>query len=91
MTGAARRSHEARARRQEVLRAGEVTRLRQQVEYRRKKLEAQIEVLQADMAADEIELKRLIDTEAAYLDQANADTDEASTGRAGLAKRFRGK
>jgi circadian clock protein KaiC len=87
LTGSARRAQEAKSRREEALRTGEVARLQQQVEHRRRKLEAQIEVLRADMAADEIELKRLIDTEATYLRQARADSDSAETGRSGLAER----
>ena len=38
------------------------------------------------MAADEIEIKRLIDAEAAYLKRADADADEANVRRAGLAE-----
>lgn len=87
LTGGARRAQEAKSRREEVVRSGEVARLQQQIEHRRKKLEAQIEVLRAEMAADEIEIKRLIDTEAAYLTQAKLDQDAAESGRSGLAKR----
>ena len=65
----------------------EVARLEQQVRHRRRKLEAQIEVLRADMAADEIELKRLMDNETAYLKQTAADEGAALEGRSGLAER----
>ena len=68
-------------------RSPEVAQLEQQVRHRRRKLEAQIEVLRADMAADEIELKRLMDNETAYVKQAAANEGAALEGRSGLAER----
>jgi len=87
LTGSARRAQEALSRREQILRASEVARLEQQVRHRRRKLEAQIEVLRADLAADEIELKRLMDNETAYVKQAAADEGAALEGRSGLAER----
>ena len=89
LTGSARRAQEGEARRQELLRTAEVSRIQQQIEHRRKKLEAQIDILRADVAADEIELKRLLDEEAAQLKQAEADAATARSGRVGLAERRR--
>jgi hypothetical protein len=44
-------------------------------------LEAQIEVLKTDLASDEMELKRMIDTETAYLTQLEIDENEMGRGR----------
>ena len=52
-----------------------------------RELEAQIEVLRADMVSDEIELQRLVDAEADYLREQEADTQAAASGRAGVARR----
>lgn len=87
LTGSARRAKEVDARRAETARAAEVARLQQQVEHRRRKLEAQIEALRAEMAAEELEARRLIDAENAYLKQAKLDQDEASALREGVATR----
>src|SRR3546814_5058667 len=43
LTGSSRRAFEAKARREEVIRSNELLRLQQQLDHRRKKLEAQIE------------------------------------------------
>jgi circadian clock protein KaiC len=87
LTGSRRRAKEAEARRSELARAAETARLQQLVEHRRRKLEAQIEALRAEMAAEELELKRLIDSESAYLRQAKLDEDEARAMREGVAAR----
>ena len=87
LTGARRRAKEAEAKRAEVARVAEVSRLQQQVEHRRRKLEAHIEALRAEMAAEMLEATRLIDAENAYLTQAKRDEEEALTLREGVAAR----
>src|SRR3546814_4103612 len=69
LTGSSRRAFEAKARREEVIRSNELLRLQQQLDHRRKKLEAQIEVLRTDLRSDELELERLIAAETAHLKQ----------------------
>src|SRR3546814_12540248 len=65
LTVSSRRAFEAKARREEVIRSNELLRLQQQLDHRRKKLEAQIEVLRTDLRSDELELERLIAAETA--------------------------
>lgn len=81
LTGSARRFQEARTRREELQRAGEVARLQEKIAQRRRKAQAQIEALQAELDADEIELKSIIDQETAYLRQAQADAEEMANSR----------
>lgn len=87
LTGAKRRAQEAETKRREVARSAEVARLQHEIERRRRRLESEIEVLRADIAAGEIELKRLGDAEGKYLEQARLDAAEALSQRIGLAKR----
>jgi circadian clock protein KaiC len=89
LTGSARRAQEAKMRRQDLQRSGEVERLKQQIAHRRKKLAAQIEALQAELAAEEVELTHVISTESAYLDQTETDRAAADEARSGLASRNR--
>ena len=81
LTGSARRFEEARTRRDEVARRAEVARLQEKISQRRRRTEAQIEALHADLRADEIELRSIIDQETAYLAQAKSDTAEMAAGR----------
>jgi circadian clock protein KaiC len=81
LTGSSRRAFEAKTRREKTARAADLARLKQQLDHRRKKLEAQIEVLKTDLASDEMELKRMIDTETAYLTQLEIDENEMGRGR----------
>ncbi|HTW27381.1 MAG TPA: circadian clock protein KaiC [Acetobacteraceae bacterium] len=81
LTGSARRFEEARTRRDEVARRAEVARLQEKIAQRRRRTEAQIEALHADLRADEIELRSIIDQETAYLAQAKSDTAEMAAGR----------
>ena len=83
LTGSSRRAFEARTRREKTARAAELSRLRQELDHRRKKLEAQIEVLKTDVRSDEIELERMIETEAAYLRQLEIDENEMRHSRKG--------
>lgn len=81
LTGSSRRSFEAKTLREKTARAAELSRLQQQLDHRRKKLEAQIEVLQTDLRSDELELERMIETEAAYLAQLQADENAMRSSR----------
>jgi len=81
LTGSARRFAEAQARRNEVDRRTTVTALQQKVEQRRRKAEVEIAALQADVAAEEAELRRLIQAETDFRDQAASDLAELATGR----------
>jgi len=67
LTGSARRFEEARVRREEAARVAEVARLQERITQRRRRTEAQIESLQAERDADEIELRGVIDQEEIYL------------------------
>lgn len=60
LTGSARRAEEARIRRAEEARKAELDATQQTIEHRRRRTLAQIEALKADLAADEIEISRLI-------------------------------
>lgn len=81
LTGSSRRAFEARMRREEMVRSNELKRLQQQLDHRRKKLEAQIEVLRTELQSDEIELERLIAGETAYLEQVRIDEGEMRASR----------
>lgn len=67
LTGSARKQEESRARREEMRRVAAVTRLQQQIEQRRRRAAAQIEALQAELDADEAELRAVLQTEQDYL------------------------
>jgi circadian clock protein KaiC len=86
LTGSSRRAFEAKARREEAIRSNELARLQQQLDHRRKKLEAQIEVLKTDLRSDELELERLIAAETAHLKQAKADESEMRASRKSVAQ-----
>lgn len=81
LTGSARRFEEARARRAEAERRTQVAVLQERAEQRRRKAEAEIAALQAEVAADEAELKRLIKAEEDYRAQAASDLADLATGR----------
>lgn len=81
LTGSARRNAEARARRAETERQAEVTRVQDQVTQRRRRARAQIEALNADIEADEAELKRLIAAEEIYQRQSRENTAALARGR----------
>lgn len=81
LTGSARKTAEARARRSEVSRRAEVARLQEKIAQRRRRAQAQIEALQAELEADEIELKSIVDEETAFLIQADLDAAEMSASR----------
>lgn len=81
LTGSARRSEEARMRREEAERLGQVERLRLQIETRRRKAQAQIEALTAELEADAAELQTVLGREAAYQKQADTDRAEMEASR----------
>lgn len=81
VTGSARRAEEAKARRAENERHTELARLQDQIEQRRRRALAQIDTLQADLAADEAELQRLMTVEASYRAQSERDASEMARSR----------
>ncbi|MHA6687250.1 circadian clock protein KaiC [Mesorhizobium sp. A556] len=81
LTGSSRRAFEAKTSREKTVRAAELSRLQQQLDHRRKKLEAQIELLKTDLTSDEMELERMIETETAYLAQLDIDESEMRRSR----------
>jgi circadian clock protein KaiC len=83
LTGSARRAEEAKIRREEYHRVAEAKRLQAKVEQRRRRTQAQIEALNADLAADEIELRDLMQEETRFVAQAQSDREELSQSRNG--------
>ncbi len=83
LTGSARRYAEAKARREDAVRRAETERLQERMAQRRRRTQAQIEALQAELEADEIELKSLADEETALRIQAQLDVAEMAASRAG--------
>jgi len=81
LTGSARRVEEARVRRGEVERLLRVEALRQQIEQRRRKAEAEIAVLRAEVEADEAELRRMTAAEDDYMLAAQSDLAELTASR----------
>ncbi|WP_037088295.1 circadian clock protein KaiC [Cereibacter sphaeroides] len=81
LTGTARRAEEARLRRAEVERQTELGRLQQQIEQRRRRARAQIEALEAELQAEEIALKALVESESAHERQRLADADTLARSR----------
>ncbi|WP_199183789.1 circadian clock protein KaiC [Novosphingobium sp. HII-3] len=81
LTGSARRLAEAQDRRQETSRRAEVMALQDKVTQRRHRAELEIATLQAEVAAEEAELRRLLKAEEDYRNQAAADLAELAAGR----------
>jgi len=69
LTGSARKMEEAKSRRAEMRRNADMLRAQQQLQHKRHRAQAQIELLQAEIAADEIELAALSQNEGEYLRQ----------------------
>ena len=80
-TGSSRRAEEARTRRLEVIRKREVEKAMEQIEHRRRRAKAQMEALQAELDAEEAELKRVVDAEDIYVAQAQSDSAEMEKSR----------
>ena len=81
LTGSARKAEEARTRRAEALRRVDAHRVEQQLEQRRRRTRAQLEALQAELDADNIELKALMEREKEILRQAEKDRHEMQESR----------
>jgi circadian clock protein KaiC len=81
LTGSARIVEEARLRREEVERHAAIQRARAQIEQRRRRARAQMEILEADLAADEAELSALLDDEERIQRQRIADQEHLATSR----------
>ena len=81
LTGSARRAEEARLRRDETRRVTEAQRMQEQLAQRRRRTQAQIDALRAELEADEIELKTVIDEESAYRVQADQDRKDMARSR----------
>lgn len=81
LTGSMRQSDEAKVRRAEVERKAEVARKAEQLSHRRRKALAQIEALQAEIDADELELRRAETAEEVYMDQAASDQRDMEKSR----------
>jgi circadian clock protein KaiC len=81
LTGSARKNEEAKSRRADILRKAEVSKTRQQIQLKRRRAKAQMEALQAELDADEIELKAMTEGESDYLRQTAADRMEMERSR----------
>lgn len=81
LTGSARRFEEARVRRAEVDRRAQVAELQERLEQRRRKAEAEIAALQAELASDEAQLQRLVAAEQNYRDTALSDLAAMASSR----------
>ena len=81
LTGSARKNEEAKSRRAEERRRTEVARAQQQLQQKRRRARAQMEALQAELDADEIELKAITADEGEYLRQAAVDKTELERSR----------
>lgn len=83
LTGSARRFEEAKTRRLEVDRLAAVERNQALIETRRRKAKAQIEALQAELDADDLELAMAAKAASEYLRQAATDAHEMDISRRG--------
>ncbi|SKA34443.1 circadian clock protein KaiC [Consotaella salsifontis] len=83
LTGSARRFEEAKTRRAEVARLADVERNKAMIETRRRKAKAQIEALQAELDADDLELDMVSKAATEYLRQAATDAHEMDVSRSG--------
>lgn len=81
LTGSARRFEEAKSRRTEAERVSAVAKAQALIEQRQRKARAQIEAIQAELDADSLELRTLVENEASYLKQAESDLEEMTRSR----------
>jgi circadian clock protein KaiC len=81
LTGSARKNEEARSRRAEMRRRAELSKVQQQIQQKRRRAKAQMEALQAELDADEIELTAMTQGEDDYLRQAAEDNLEMERSR----------
>jgi circadian clock protein KaiC len=81
LTGSARKNEEAKSRRAEIRRRADVSQAQQRIEQKRRRARAQMEVLQAELDADEIELNAMTQDESEYLRQTADDATEMERSR----------
>jgi circadian clock protein KaiC len=83
LTGSARRYAEAKSQREELKRRNDFDRLQEKLAHRRRRTQAQIDALQAELEADELELRSIGDHESALRLQAQSDEAQMAAARAG--------
>ncbi|MFC3069351.1 circadian clock protein KaiC [Phenylobacterium soli] len=81
LTGSARRAEEARERREEAARREEVEMAQRKLEQKRKRTLAQIQALEAELAADELEYSSATAAETRFREQAEFDVAEMARSR----------
>ncbi|MGF9694568.1 circadian clock protein KaiC [Rhizobium sp. 0TCS1.26] len=81
LTGSARRAQEARDRREQARRDGEIVQIREQLDNRRRQTQAQIAALQAQLEADEAEMRRKLAFEEQDAEQFSSDRQEMMKSR----------
>jgi len=81
LTGSQRKAEEARLRRLDVDRKAAVVRKAAQLSEKRRRALAQIEALQAELEADEVEMQLNADAEAAFVKQAASDKADMEKSR----------
>lgn len=81
LTGSARKIEEAKSRRAELQRNAEMSRAQHQIEQKRRNAKAQMEALQAELDADEVQLKLMTQNEDEYRRQAADDRIEIERSR----------
>jgi len=81
LTGSQRKAEEARLRRLDVDRKAAVARKAAQLSEKRRRALAQIEALQAELEADEVEMQLNADAEAAFVKQAASDKADMEKSR----------
>jgi circadian clock protein KaiC len=81
LTGSARKNEEAKSRRTELQRRADVSRAQQRIQQKRRRAKAQMEALQAELDADEIELNAMTQEEDDYLRQAATDKSDMERSR----------
>jgi circadian clock protein KaiC len=83
LTGSARRYAEAKSQREELKRRNDFDRLQEKLAHRRRRTQAQIDALQAELEAEELELRSIGDHESALRLQAQSDEAQMAAARAG--------
>ena len=81
LTGSARKNEESKSRRAEVRRRADILRAQQQLEQKRRRAKAQMEALQAELDADEIELNAITQNEEEFLRRTTDDKLEMERSR----------
>jgi circadian clock protein KaiC len=81
LTGSARKMEEAKSRQTEMRRKADLSRAQQQIQHKRRRAKAQMEALQAELDADEIALKAMVEDESEYLRQMADDKVEMEKSR----------